>query len=287
LLLESPYLAVVDTIEAALVAKRERPSARFIAGGTEVIADQNLELFQPTGYVSLRRIESLHRIEALEGGLRIGAGVVIARLLDDPLTKAVPLLRRAARAFGTRQIRNRGTVGGNIVSGLADRTLPPCLLALNASVDLQSAKGSRTLALRDFLIGPGQTAIASDEILTGVAVPAAQGFQDYTIVGPRNAQFYVTASAALVVDEPSRSVRLGLGNAAPKVMRASRAEAFANEAINWDKRSVPRVAAAEFGKLAAADCDPPSDVTCGADYRRHAVKVMARRLLERAFEEEK
>ena len=158
---------------------------------------------------------------------------------------------------------------------------------MNASVELQSAKGSRTLALQDFLIGPGKTAIAGDEILIGVDIPAARGFQDYTMVGPRNAQFYVTASAALVVDEPSRSVRLGLGNAAPKATRASRAEAFANGAIDWNKRSVPRAVAAEFGKLAAADCDPPSDVTCGADYRRHAVKVMARRLIERAFEEEK
>jgi CO/xanthine dehydrogenase FAD-binding subunit len=197
----------------------------------------------------------------------------------------IPLLRKAARAFGTRQIRNRGTVGGNIASGLPDRTLLPCFLALNAMVRLRSMNGTRTIALRDFLIGPRQTALAPDEILVDVTVKSAKGFQDYTMVGPRNAQFYVTASVALVVDEASRSVRLALGNAAPTALRSPLAEAFAAKSIDWDKRNVRDSIAARFGEIAAANCNPPSDVTSGSAYRRHAVKVMARRLLERAFEE--
>jgi CO/xanthine dehydrogenase FAD-binding subunit len=285
MLLQSPYLAVVDTVDEALEAKRLRPSARFVAGGTEVVADQNLELLQPSGYVCLRRVAELNKIEIVPNGLRIGAGVVIARLLDHPLINTIPLLRRAARAFGTRQVRNRGTVGGNIASGLPDRTLLPCLLVLNGVVRLRSAQGLRTVALQDFLTGPGKTSIAEDEILIDVAVQRVNGFQDYTMVGPRNAQFYVTASAALAVDEDSRSVRLGLGNAGPTAMRSPLAEAFASKAIDWEGRSVRDSAAIKFGEVAAANCDPPSDVTSGASYRRHAIKVMARRLLERAFEE--
>ena len=285
MLFQSPYLAVASTVDEALEAKRQLPSARFIGGGTEVIADQNLELLRPSGYVSLRLIDELRRIEDLPEGLRIGSTVTIARLLNDPLTVKIPLLRKAARAFGTRQIRNRGTVGGNIASGLPDRTLLPCFLALNATVRLRSMNGTRTIALRDFLIGPRQTALAPDEILVDVTVKSAKGFQDYTMVGPRNAQFYVTASVALVVDEASRSVRLALGNAAPTALRSPLAEAFAAKSIDWDKRNVRDSIAARFGEIAAANCNPPSDVTSGSAYRRHAVKVMARRLLERAFEE--
>ncbi len=278
-------LAIVDTIEEALEAKRRRPSARFIAGGTEVIADQNLEIVHPDGYVSLRRIEDLRRMEPVRGRLRIGAGVVIARLLDAPITSHIPLLRRVARAFATRQVRNRATVGGNVASGLPDRTLLPCLLALNATVELRSASAAREVALQDVLIGPGRTAVAADEIVVSVSVDRIDGFQDYCMVGPRNAQFFATASAALVVDETNKTVRLGLGNAGPTAMRSPRAEAFATQEIDWAGRRLPASAAVEFGALAAADCDPPSDPTCGARYRRHAVGVMARRLLERAFEQ--
>ena len=174
-----------------------------------------LELLHPIGYVSIRRIAELNKIEIVPNGLRIGGGVVIARLLDNPLINTIPLLGRAARAFGTRQVRNRGTVGGNIASGLSDRTLLPCLLVLNAVVRLRSLQGLRTVALQDLLVGPGKTAIADDEILVDVAVQRVNGFQDYTMVGPRNAQFYATASATLAVEEDSRSVRLGLGNGGP------------------------------------------------------------------------
>ena len=248
-------------------------------GGRRSSRTRNLELFEPSGYISLGRVDELRRIEPLPGGLRIGAGVVIARLLDDPLTRSIPLLRRAARAFGTRQVRNRATVGGNIASGLPDRTLLPCLLALNATIELQSIAGRRAVALGDFLIGPGQTSLAGDEILVAVTVKQTDGFQDYTMVGPRNAQFYVTASTALVVDEARKCVRLGLGNAGRKALRSPIAEDFADSALDWKNRRVSDSVAARFGELAGANCDPPSDVTSGSAYRRHAIKVMARRTL--------
>lgn len=181
-------------------------------------------------------------------------------------------------------MRNRASVGGNIVSGLPDRTLLPCLLVLNAAVRLLSRPGLRAVALQDFLLAPGRTAIAADEILVDVTVKQVNGFQDYTMVRPRNAQFFATVSAAIAVDESSRSVRLGLGNAGPTASRSPLAEAFVNKAIDWDNRSVRDSVVAKFGEFAAANCDPPSDVASGSAYRRHAVKVMARRLLERAFE---
>jgi CO/xanthine dehydrogenase FAD-binding subunit len=209
---------------------------------------------------------------------------VIARLLDDPLAASIPLLGRAARAFGTRQVRNRATVGGNIASGLPDRTLSPCLLALEATVHIESLDGARELPIAEFLTGPGRTALGPGEIITAVTVPRVEGFQDYTMIGPRNAQFYVTVSVALVVDAAARGVRLGLGNAGPTALRAREAEAFARTAIDWDNGRVSEDTAREFGEIAATHCDPPSDVTSSAAYRRHAVGVMARRILSQAFE---
>ena len=286
MIFQSPFLSVFETVDEAIAARTRQRDGRWIGGGTMVIADQNLGLLRPTGYLDVGRIEALRRIEVIPGGLRIGAAVVIADLLTAPVEAAAPLLHRAARTFGTRQVRNRATVGGNVANALPDRTLPPCLLALDAVVHLRSARGGCPVPLREFLVGPGRTSIAADELIESITVPRIEGFQDYTMVGPRNAQFYPTASVALVVDARGRSVRLGLGNAGPTALRAVEAEAFANGAVDWSGRRVSDVVAREFGRLAAAHCDPPDDVTSGPEYRRHAVGVMARRLLERAFEGE-
>lgn len=284
--LQSPYLVLAETVEEILEAKRQRPDARFLAGGTELIADQNLGLLRPTGYLGLRGVAELGHIETTPEGARIGAGVTVARLLDAPELDAFPLLRKAARAFGTRQVRNRATVGGNVASGLPDRTLTPCLLALQATVQVAAASGARrSLPLAELLVAPGKTRLSPDELLLSVTVLPVEGFQEYFMVGPRNAQFYPTASVALVVAWQAREVRLGLGNAGPVAMRAARAEAFARDAIDWPGRRIGAGVAARFGEHAAAACAPASDVAAGADYRRHAVEVMARRALEQAFGE--
>lgn len=285
MLLDTPGLAVVETVEEGLAAKLRRPGSVFVAGGTEVIADQNLELREPAPYVSLRRIAELQQIDLRPDRVTIGAGVTIARLLTEPIRSAVPLLAKAARSFGTRQVRNRATVGGNIASGLPDRTLLPCLLVLDADVDLRLQSATRRLQLDEFLKEDGRTALASDELLVSASMKPLSGYQDYVMVGPRNAQFYPTVSMALVADEQARSIRLALGNAGPKAMRARAAEAFARSSISWDRREVSSKVADEFGVIAAEHCSPISDAAAGADYRRHAVKVMARRLLSRVFEE--
>jgi CO/xanthine dehydrogenase FAD-binding subunit len=283
--LDAPGLAVVETVEEGLDAKLRRPGSVFVAGGTEVIADQNLELREPAPYVSLRRIPELQQVHIRENHVAIGAGIVIARLLEEPLRSAMPLLARAARAFGTRQVRNRATVGGNLASGLPERTRLPCHLVLDAEVELRSRSATRQLKLDEFLKDGGQTDLAYDELLFNISMKPVTGHQDYVMVGPRNAQFYPTVSMALVADEQERNIRLALGNAGPKAMRAREAETFAKRAMGWDRREVLSSVAEEFGSIAAQHCAPVSDVTATADYRRHAVKVMARRLLSRIFEE--
>lgn len=286
MILDTPLLAIPESVEEAIAAKLKRPAARFVSGGTEIIADHNLGIAAPNGYVSLRHVNGLSCIQKTEEGLRIGAGCVIAEIMSNPLISSIPLLVKAARAFGTRQVRNRATVGGNIASGLPDRTLVVCLLALDAKVHLQTQKGERTVVLETFLSELQQTSRSTEEIVVGVTIPMTDGFQDYNMIGPRNAQFFATVSMALVVDQKNQTIRLALGNAGPTVLRAHAAEDLANKAIDWTNNQVSSDVAIQFGKIASENCQPVSDVSASEAYRRHAIKVMARRLLTRAFEKE-
>ena len=279
--LPSSVFIQATTLDEALKARALRPEAQFVAGGTTTIPDQNLGRVQPEGYISLRRIPDLKRIEATAEGLFLGAGCTMADLLTNALLEDQPMIRLAARTTGTRQLRSRSTVGGNLFTTRTDRTLPPCLLALEAVAHLVSASGESKRDLSEALRERG----AEPEILVGVTVPRAGGFQDFTRVAPRNGAGNATASVALCVDPGRKAVRLGLGGAGPVAMRALEAERFAEGAIDWDDGSLDETAAVEFGEIAAEHCDPPDDAIGSAVYRRHAIKVMARRIIERAWME--
>ena len=283
-LLENDYLAVATDLEEALRWRRQHPGARVIAGGTEVLADQALELFHPNCYLHVGRVEALQSI-AIDGQtIRIGAGVSIERLGQGELAAAAPILAQLAQTIGTPQARRRGTVGGNLGNGLPDRSLAPALLALGCSVSLLSSeRGERHLPLEAFLQGRGSTALADDELITAVTVQRRQGFQRYTQVGPRAALVYPTVATALVVDPSTRWLALGIANAADTAIRAEQAEAEAVAAIDWAQGRLPEGLAEQFGQRAAAACSPCDDQQASAAYRRHAVAVMARRLLEEAF----
>jgi CO/xanthine dehydrogenase FAD-binding subunit len=283
-LLANDHLAVATDLDEALEWRQNHPAARVIAGGTEVLADQALELFRPNGYLHLGRVEALQSIAIEAQTIRIGAGVTIERLGQGALADALPILAQLAQTIGTPQARRRGTVGGNLGNGLPDRSLAPALLALGCSVILQSrARGERNLPLADFLQGRGRTALADDELITSITVQRRQGFQRYTQVGPRAALVYPTVATALVMDPSSRRLALGIANAADTAIRAKQAEAAASAAIDWEQGRLPVGVAEDFGQRAAAACSPCDDLHASAAYRRHAVAVMARRLLEDAF----
>jgi CO/xanthine dehydrogenase FAD-binding subunit len=283
-LLENDNLAVATDLDDALQWRRKHPGARVIAGGTEVLADQALELFRPSGYLHVGRIEALQAIAIDEYTIRIGAGVSIERLGQGALAEALPILAQLAQTIGTPQARRRGTVGGNLGNGQPDRTLAPALLALGCNVAMRSsARGERSLPLGDFLLAKGRTALADDELITDVIVQRRQGFQRYTQVGPRAALVYPTVATALVVDPSTRWLALGIANAADTAIRAEQAETEAVAAIHWEQGRLPAGLAEQFGQWAAEACTPCDDQQASAAYRRHAVGVMARRLLEEAF----
>lgn len=283
MLAEYRRLALPETVDEALAALADRPEARIMGGGTELMPDWSLGRFEPSGYVSLRHVRELRGVRRDGDTVVVGAMTRIADLVSAPVAELAPALAEAAESLGTPQVRRLGTIGGNVVSAQPFRNLLPALIALEAEIVLASTRGVRTVAYRGFTIGPGRTAREHDEVVVAIRVPVLDGFQGYVKVGGRNAQFVATASAALVLDRTGRSVRLGLGNAAPTPIRADRAEAFAAAAVDWDAPAVTAAAAEEFGRLAAAAAAPPDDFVASGEYRRHAVGVLARRLLTRAF----
>jgi CO/xanthine dehydrogenase FAD-binding subunit len=283
--LDHPAFALPATVGEAVAALARRPGAAYVAGGTELMPDILWRTATPAGFVSLRRVAALRAVTMVSGEtpaeVRVGAGVTIAALHDGAAGAAVPGLRRAAASLGTPLVRTQATAGGNVMSALPYRNLLPMLLAAGARVELTGPDGVRTLPFDGFVTAPGRTRAAEGELLTALLVPPAAGFQDYVKVGPRNAQFVATASAAIAVDAATGAVRLGFGNAADVPLRLPEADGLAAQAL---AAGVPAGALAELADAVARGVDPPTDHVASAAYRRHALGVLAGRLLERAVE---
>lgn len=278
-----PLFLPATSLDEALDAKEENPAGMFIAGGTTLVADRHLH--EPAGYISLRRIPQLLAIEKQADGLFVGAGSTIATLLRNPLAGSASLLVQASRATATRQVRSRATLGGNIAVALSDRSLPPCLLALEASVHVYSREGLRLIPLERYLGDRVKAAeSAAPEIVVGMTIPHSGGHHHYSRIAASNGSRYATVSVALMLDRERHVVRIGLGGVALTAVRAHEAEAFAEAGMDWNGASAPASLASRIGEIAALNCDPPTDLSASAAYRRHAVGVMVRRALEEAWE---
>jgi len=217
--------------------------------------------------------------------VRLGAGATYARIRAD-LADALPGLALASRTVGSPQIRNRGTVGGNLGSASPAGDAHPPLLAAGATVEAASVRGRRTIAIEDFFVGPKRHALEPDELIVAVTQPIAAGPQTFAKVGTRNAMVIAVASFALALDIGARTVGTGIGSAAPTPIRAQDAEAFAAAALDWQGGGpVEPEALARFGDLVAAAARPIDDVRGTAAYRRHVLAVLARRTLRRAWDE--
>lgn len=284
-------VVVPTSLNEAVDALAAHPGALVLAGGTDAMVEIN-DGHRRIGHAgSPRTVIAVDRVAELRSWtfdqpnarLTIGAGVTYTELMDEPLASLVPALAEASRTVGSPQIRNAGTLGGNLGTCSPAGDGLPVLSALDAEVHLAGTGGTRTMSVHEFMTGVKQTALAPDEIITAVTVPILDGWQGYSKVGVRNAMVIATASACLVVDRPTRSIRIALGSVAPTVVRCPAAEAHAVAHVDWDGATVDPDAAAEVGRLAAEASRPIDDHRSSAAYRRHAVAVMARRLLQRAF----
>ncbi|MGN9909477.1 FAD binding domain-containing protein [Phytohabitans sp. LJ34] len=271
-----------STWEEALAAKAAHPDAVPIAGGTDVMVELNFDKRRPPALLDLTRVSALTEWGGDGELLRVGAGVPYRRIIEE-LGDRLPGLAMASRTVGSPQIRNRGTVGGNLGSASPAGDAHPPLLAAGAEVELASVRGVRRLPVQEFFTGPKRSVLAPDELIAAFWV--RPGFtEQFAKIGTRNAMVIAVCSFALALDPSRRTVGTGIGSAAPTPLRATAAEAFLAASLDWESRgAVPPHVAAEFGRLVAEAAAPIDDVRGTAAYRRHALSVLARRTLSWAW----
>ncbi|MFE9171353.1 FAD binding domain-containing protein [Streptomyces kebangsaanensis] len=274
--------------EEALAAKAEHPTAVPIAGGTDVMVEINFGHRRPEYLLDLTRIPELHEWETGEDGVRLGASVPYTKIMEN-LRAELPGLALASHTVASPQIRNRGGVGGNLGTASPAGDAHPALLAAGAEVEAESVRGSRLIPIDAFYTGVKRNALQPDELIRAVHIRKADGPQQFSKVGTRNAMVIAVCAFGLALHPDTRTVRTGIGSAAPTPIRARAAEEFLNAALeeggSWDSgKAVTPSVAQRFAELCSAACDPIDDVRGTADYRRHAVGVMARRTLTWTWE---
>jgi CO/xanthine dehydrogenase FAD-binding subunit len=252
------------TLAEALRLKDETPDAVPIQGGTDVMVELNFDRARPPALLNLNEVDELRGWSQTDGRLWLGSGLTYTEAMQQPLAELLPALAEAARTVGGPQIRNRGTIGGNLgTASPAGDALPP-LLVCGAGVQVASVRGERTIPLHEFLVGPKRNVLAADELILGVSVDAAGGRQTFMKVGPRNAMVIAVVSLALRVDG---ELTAAFGSAGP-VAALVRA---------------PLDDAASFPERVATAASPIDDVRGTAAYRRHALRVLTKRALDRCL----
>jgi CO/xanthine dehydrogenase FAD-binding subunit len=271
------------TLDEALEMKASNPEAVPIAGGTDVMVELNFDLRRPEALIDICRLPELREWKRENGTIFLGAGVTYGRIMRE-LSDLTPLTQ-ASRTVGSPQIRNRGTVGGNLGTGSPAGDALPVLAAYDAEIELASADRARSVRWNDFHVGVKKTALEPDELILGSRWRAVRGPGSFSKIGTRNAMVISVAGLCLVMDEDARAVRVALGSVGPTVLRAAEAETFVAEALTrsgaWDDPAVDLSLDAMEGFIerVAAAARPIDDVRGTAAYRRHACGVLARRAL--------
>jgi CO/xanthine dehydrogenase FAD-binding subunit len=275
------------TWDEALQMRSAHPDAVAIAGGTDVMVGINFGHLRPSRLLDLTRVGELQDWSTEDGAVRLGAGVSYTRVITE-LGDRLPGLAMAARTIGSPQIRNRGTVGGNLATASPAGDAHPALLAADAVVEVASLRGSRRIPVTDFFTGVKRTAMDPDELIAAVLITPPSGPQQYSKIGTRNAMVIAVAAFGLALHPDRRAVGTGIGSAAPTPRRAPAAERFLAGELTaaglWDTRAeLPPGTARRFGELVAEAASPIDDVRGTARYRLHALSVMARRALTWAW----
>lgn len=265
---------------------REGSRARILDGGSNVLVYINEGSISGGTLVDVKSLKAIKGIELRDGRVEIGAGELIADIIESPLMrKEIPFLPEALRKFANPLVRNMATLAGNIAdsSPIGD-TIPP-LLVLEAEVVVASAKGQRVIALEDFFTGPGQNVLEDDEVILKVRFPVpAQGRGGHIKLGLRRGTSCSVASVAVwIVAEKNRvqQIRIALGGVAPTPIRAHKTEeAFEGQVLDWD--GISELAHAVTGELR-----PITDVRASAEYRRQVSASLLAKAVRQALEMEK
>ena len=271
----------------ALALRAQAPDAVPLAGGTDLMVELNFDARRPVALLDLTRIPELAQWEVIDGQVRLGAGVSYSRIITELGTK-LPGLAMAARTIGSPQIRNRGTVGGNLGTASPAGDAHPPLLAANATIEAASVRGTRMIPADRFYAGVKRNTLAPDELIAAVHVPLPSGPEQFSKIGTRNAMVISVAAVSLALHPDRNEVGTGIGSAAPTPRRAAEAERFLAAALAdaglWESRAeLPEPITREFGLLVRRAAAPIDDVRGTAAYRLHALAVMARRTLAWAW----
>ncbi|MCQ4083122.1 xanthine dehydrogenase family protein subunit M [Streptomyces sp. RB6PN25] len=275
--------------EEALAAKAEHPTAVPIAGGTDVMVEINFDHRRPDVLLDLNRIAELQEWEVGEDTVRLGASVSYTSIIEN-LRSELPGLALASHTVASPQIRNRGGVGGNLGTASPAGDAHPALLASGGEVEAVSVRGTRMIPIDEFYVGVKRNALEPDELIRAVHLPKADGPQQFSKVGTRNAMVIAVCAFGLALHPKTRTIRTGIGSAAPTPIRAKEAETFLAAALEeggfWENgKIIPPAVARQFAELVSGAANPIDDVRGSASYRRHALGIMARRTLGWTWDE--
>jgi CO/xanthine dehydrogenase FAD-binding subunit len=255
------------SLDEALRLKAEHPDAVPIQGGTDVMIELNFGHARPPALLNLNEVAELRGWSRENGSVRLGAGLTYAEAMAAPLAEELPALAEASRTVGSPQIRNRGTIGGNLgTASPAGDALPP-LLVEGAEIEIASIRGERRIPLGQFLLGPKRNGLAEDELIVAAHVEPSGQPQTFMKVGPRNAMVIAVVSLAVVADRRRGEIRASFGSAGPVPGLVTG----------------PLEEADAFPDRVAEAASPIDDVRGTADYRRHALRVLTERALERCL----
>jgi carbon-monoxide dehydrogenase medium subunit len=264
MLLREVEYARPASVQDAVRLLSEHEGARALAGGQTLINVMKARAASPDVLVDLQDIEELRQIElAADGTLTLGAMVTCSQLLESAEARARPILGEVCAQIGDVQVRNRGTIGGNICSNDPTNHLPALMVALGATMTIVGTSGERQLPAADFFLGVYATAAGPGELLTTISVPAGRGDGFAAVTIGKDGTCIVNAAASLDGDAPR--IAIGCVAAVPVVVETDSAEADAvREAVR------------------TARLQPPSDVHASADYRRRLAEVLAVRAVQMA-----
>lgn len=265
LLAEVEY-ARPSTLDDAVRLLAEHDGARALAGGQTLTNVMKARAAAPDVLVDLNGLAELRAVSgSADDGLELGAMVTLSELIrSSEVAAARPILAEVASQVADVQVRNRGTVGGNICSNDPTNHLPPVVAALGATMTIRGVAGERTVAAEDFFLGVYMTAVGPGELLTKITIPAAGGARDGFASVPIGKDGTCIVNAAATVEDGQARVALGCVDAVPVLLTSAAEEAAVRQAVQ------------------GAELDPPSDVHASAEYRRHLAEVVAVRAVAEA-----
>lgn len=261
--------------EAVKLLTAHGDAAKLLAGGHSLIPAMKLRLVRPAVVIDIGRIANLSYIRESAGKIAIGATTTHQELADSALLKArCPLLPETAAHIGDVQVRNKGTIGGSLAHGDPAADYPAAILALDAEVDVVGPRGRRTIAAADFFVDLLQTAVAADELIVEIRVPATPATVAYVKTEQKASGFALAGVAVVIAD----GVRVGVTGVAAKAYRASAVEQL------LVGRGTPGADAIALAVAHAADgVVPLGDIHATPEFRAHLARVNTRRALERAL----